>query len=340
MSVRAHSATISNFDRCSRHEADRHRRRRDEYRCRAGGRRQVVAAVKAPTTADVTGGISRPADAARRFGRRCGDRRLLVGTTHFVNAVRAAPALAQGCGDSCRRRRPRWRCRRSAIGREDLARLVNGGAWAIEGGHDYDGRRFMPLNVAGRQAAREIRERGLRHAAVSAMFSPLDVSGEERVATILRDEIPGIEVTCSHLLGGIGLLERENAALVNASLMARPRHRQGIRGCDARQRRRCAALHHTERRHGCGRGTGRAIARLQLCLGSHQFDARRRLPLRCKGQSLSTSAERRRISAISSAVSRARPIRSCILAESVRYFACPISFRSGSAAAVSSMPSA
>jgi N-methylhydantoinase A/oxoprolinase/acetone carboxylase beta subunit len=70
-----------------------------------------------------------------------------------------------------------------------------------------------------RQAARDIRARGLRHAAVTAMFSPLDSSDERQVADILRNEVPGITATCSHLLGGIGLLERENAALLNAALV-------------------------------------------------------------------------------------------------------------------------
>ena len=79
----------------------------------------------------------------------------------------------------------------------------------------------MPLNVAQvRAAAREIRQRGLRYAAVTAMFSPLTSADEEAVAGILREEVPDIPVTCSHLLGGIGLLERENAALLNTALIA------------------------------------------------------------------------------------------------------------------------
>ena len=33
---------------------------------------------------------------------------------------------------------------------EDLAALVRGGVWMVEGGHEYDGRPFMPLDeVAG-----------------------------------------------------------------------------------------------------------------------------------------------------------------------------------------------
>jgi N-methylhydantoinase A/oxoprolinase/acetone carboxylase beta subunit len=182
---------------------------------------RVEAAVKAPTTADVTGGILH---AMRMLRRQTGDGAeiagVLIGTTHFTNAViqrrdltkvatirvgaPATTALPPFCD---------WP--------PDLAALVEGDAWIVEGGHDYDGRQFLSLNIAQvQQAAREIRARGLRYVAVTSMFSPLDPSHEDNVADILRDEIPGVSVTCSHVLGGIGLLERENAALLNASLVS------------------------------------------------------------------------------------------------------------------------
>ncbi len=98
--------------------------------------------------------------------------------------------------------------------------FVDGGAWMIEGGHDYDGRRFVPLDLDEvRRVARKIKAKGIRHVAVSAMFSPLDPSDETAVASVIREESPDVSVTCSHMLGGIGLLERENAAILNASLI-------------------------------------------------------------------------------------------------------------------------
>ena len=69
-----------------------------------------------------------------------------------------------------------------------------------------------------RAAARRLRERGIGAVGVSAIFSPLDPAHEERAAAILAEECPGAQVTLSHRLGRIGLLERENAALLNAAL--------------------------------------------------------------------------------------------------------------------------
>ena len=69
-----------------------------------------------------------------------------------------------------------------------------------------------------RDAARRIGDRGIRSVAIAAIFSPLDPGHEREAAAIVAEEIPGCAVTCSADLGRIGLLERENAALLNAAL--------------------------------------------------------------------------------------------------------------------------
>jgi N-methylhydantoinase A/oxoprolinase/acetone carboxylase beta subunit len=181
----------------------------------------VVHAVKTPTTADVTAGIvTALAELARhpKIARGTIDG-VIIGTTHFVNAVvqrrdlsrvaavriglPASASLPPFCD---------WP--------EDLARSVRGEVFMLEGGHDYDGRPIVPFDEGGmRLAARRIRERGIRSVAVAAIFSPLDPSCEERARTILAEECPEAAITLSHQLGRIGLLERENAALLNAALV-------------------------------------------------------------------------------------------------------------------------
>ena len=89
----------------------------------------------------------------------------------------------------------------------------------LEGGHDYDGRPIMPFDQAAmRAAARDIRAKGIQAVGVASIFSPLDPAHEELAGDILAEECPGASVTLSHRLGRIGLLERENAALLNAAL--------------------------------------------------------------------------------------------------------------------------
>jgi N-methylhydantoinase A/oxoprolinase/acetone carboxylase beta subunit len=180
---------------------------------------KVIHSVKCPTTADVTSGIL---DALRTLRANPAAAvpvdAVVIGTTHFINAVvqrrhvhkigairigmPASASLPPFCD---------WPA--------DLAALVNGEVFMLEGGHDYDGRPFMPLDTGGlKAAARTIRAKGLHSVAVSSSFSPLDPSCETTAREILAEICPDVAVTLSHDLGRIGLLERENAALLNAAL--------------------------------------------------------------------------------------------------------------------------
>jgi N-methylhydantoinase A/oxoprolinase/acetone carboxylase beta subunit len=181
---------------------------------------QVAAAVKAPTSGDVTGGILEAlarlqASGALSLGRIDG---VMIGTTHFMNAVVQRRGLmrvaALRLGLPASASLPPF-CDWPA----ELARLIEGGVWMVAGGHEYDGRQFMPLDVSAvRRAARAMRAKGLRSVAISSIFSPLDASHEREAAAIVAEENPGAVITCSSDLGRIGLLERENAGLLNAAL--------------------------------------------------------------------------------------------------------------------------
>jgi N-methylhydantoinase A/oxoprolinase/acetone carboxylase beta subunit len=181
---------------------------------------RVVHAVKTPTTADVTGGI---VAALALLGdhpevARGGIDGVVIGTTHFVNAVvqrrGLAPVAAIRIGLPAGASLPPF-CDWPA----ELAGLVRGAVFMLEGGHDYDGREIMPFDEAGmRAAAHEVRAQRLRAVAISSVFAPLDPAHEERARDILSAECPDAAVTLSHQLGRIGLLERENAALLNAAL--------------------------------------------------------------------------------------------------------------------------
>src|SRR2546426_16513 len=90
----------------------------------------------------------------------------------------------------------------------------------LEGGHEYDGRPIVPFDETGmRDAARRIRAAGTASVAIASVFSPLNAECETRAAAILHAECPDAAVTLSHELGRIGLLERENATLLNAALV-------------------------------------------------------------------------------------------------------------------------
>jgi N-methylhydantoinase A/oxoprolinase/acetone carboxylase beta subunit len=192
---------------------------------------RVVHAVKTPTTADVTSGV---AEALRRLLQSAGQPggapagsssvtraidAVMIGTTHFTNAVVQRRDLTRV--GAIRIGLPSGASLEPLIDwPEDLAQLVRGEVVMLEGGHEFDGRPIVPFDSAGmRAAARRIRAAGLTSVGVASVFSPLNAACELEAAAILRDECPDVAVTMSHQLGRIGLLERENATLLNAALV-------------------------------------------------------------------------------------------------------------------------
>jgi N-methylhydantoinase A/oxoprolinase/acetone carboxylase beta subunit len=181
----------------------------------------IVASVKATTTEDVTSGIVQAL--AGLLAKVPGPSRdvgaVMIGTTHFTNAVverkhlsRIAAVRIGAPASSSLPPFVDWP--------EDLAALVRGGVYSIEGGHEYDGRPIVPFDErAMRSAARQIRESGLRSVAVASVFSPLTPVCEERAREILEEECGGIDVTLSRDIGRLGLLGRENATLLNAAII-------------------------------------------------------------------------------------------------------------------------
>lgn len=181
---------------------------------------RVVAAVKSPTTADVTTGIRAAlAELIARAGQETHEAgAVIIGTTHFVNAVVE------------RRRLNRVTAIRICLPASsslppfvdwpsDLRALVEHETILLPGGYEVDGAEIAAFDDRLMEdAARRIADSGVEAVAVSGVFSPLRGDHELRAAEALEKFCPGVNVTLSRDLGRMGLLERENVALMNAAL--------------------------------------------------------------------------------------------------------------------------
>lgn len=180
----------------------------------------LVASFKTPTTRDVETGVFRAIHTllqSEGVGAHAISS-VLIGTTQFTNAVverqrlvkigvirLAAPATTSvpPLYD--------WP--------EELLAEVGRDVEIIGGGYEFDGRLLAPLDERALAAtARRFRAKGLTTVAVSCAFAPLNPAMETRAAEILANEIPGVRISLSSAFGRIGLIERENAAAMNASL--------------------------------------------------------------------------------------------------------------------------
>ncbi|WP_319410921.1 hydantoinase/oxoprolinase family protein [uncultured Cohaesibacter sp.] len=183
--------------------------------------REVIASVKTYTTEDVTSGVK---NALREVVAKAGDAAkgvsaVMIGTTHYTNAVVQRRSLNRAA--AIRVSLPASKSLKPFCDwPKDLSEKVNGGVYLVHGGHEYDGRPLVPMNeLEIAEAARAIRKDGVNSVAISATFSPLTADCEERAAEIVKNEHPDVQITLSSTLGRIGLLERENVALMNASLI-------------------------------------------------------------------------------------------------------------------------
>lgn len=181
---------------------------------------EVIAKIKTPTTEDVTSGITTALDHILGVSNTSTSEvaGVMIGTTHFTNAVverrRLQPTAAVRLGLPATAALPPmvdWP--------EDLADTLGRHTYLCHGGYEFDGReisKFDPDEI--KDVAADIRSKDIVAIAVSSVFSPVNQEMEKQAAEILLAEVPGSSVTLSSEIGRIGLLERENAAILNACL--------------------------------------------------------------------------------------------------------------------------
>ena len=180
----------------------------------------VVAWTKTPTTPDVGRGIITALQHVldQTQAPKSQITAVMIGTTHFTNAVverrRLLEVAAIRLGLPATEALPPF-----VDWPKDLAEVLGNHVYLVHGGHEFDGREIAPLNEPElRQVAADVRAKGLRSIAISSVFAPVNASMEESAAEVLRQELPDVLISLSNQVGRLGLLERENATIMNASL--------------------------------------------------------------------------------------------------------------------------
>jgi N-methylhydantoinase A/oxoprolinase/acetone carboxylase beta subunit len=145
-------------------------------------------------------------------------RSVMVGTTQFINAFVQRRDLTRIA--AVRVSLPKTDGIPPFVGwPDDLMNVVQGERYLVGGGAFYDGRDYAALDVRGlERAADEIRRKGIRSIAVTSNFAPVRPDIEQSAAAVIARVHPDADITLSSEVGGLGLIDRENAALINASL--------------------------------------------------------------------------------------------------------------------------
>ena len=147
---------------------------------------EVLHAIKTPTTADVTSGVLKALEMVLE-GRETGNvAGVMIGTTHFTNAIvqrrELAPTAIVRLGLPATQSLPpmvSWP--------DDLRQALGGHIYLAHGGWEFDGRPLSPLDPDElRGIATEIKNKGVKNIAISAVFSPINTSIETDAAAIIK----------------------------------------------------------------------------------------------------------------------------------------------------------
>ena len=103
-----------------------------------------------------------------------------------------------------------------------MTALLRGYIGYTDGGLHIDGTEESIINEQQIiEHCEEIRKLGINSVVISGIFSPIDrhFHQEYRVRDIILKHLPGTDVVCSSEVSNIGLLERENASILNAAIL-------------------------------------------------------------------------------------------------------------------------
>ena len=182
---------------------------------------KVIAKCKEATTGDISTGITKavnhvlndsginPADIADA----------MLGTTHATNAIVERKGLSKV--GVLRLSAPsgfaippfmEWP--------EDILAALNYFYVIVKGGYEYNGAVISEIDKNEiRDALNLIKTRGAEAIAISGVFSLVNDEQERTAAEIAREIFgEGFPITMSNEIGSIGIIERENAAILNAAI--------------------------------------------------------------------------------------------------------------------------
>lgn len=184
-------------------------------------RDNVIAATKALTSADVVSGITEALDTLLKDGAVSEDKieTVMIGTTQFTNAIverrELSPVAAvRICLPSGQGMPPMvdWP--------EDISQALGGHIYMLHGGYLYDG--FPVADIQDDEVYALIKDligKNIENIAIASAFSPMNAQPEKIVAAKILAAIPHARITLSHNFGRLGLMERENAAILNTTLL-------------------------------------------------------------------------------------------------------------------------
>lgn len=180
----------------------------------------LVAQFKAATSPDVTAGVVQAISGLLNNTQfpKSQIKGVNIGTTHLVNACIQKKGLNQIMTLRLSGKATTALPPGSDWSQELKEQIIGQDAYIIDGGFEYDGKEIAPINPNQIKSAISLAvQKKIEAVAVIGIFANVNRSQEEEVKALFNNLAPSIHITLSHTMGGLGLLARENATIINAT---------------------------------------------------------------------------------------------------------------------------
>ena len=182
---------------------------------------KVIAATKALTSADVISGVTNALDEILKQSaiQQSAIKTVMIGTTQFTNAIIERRELSKVA--VIRIGLPSGRGMPPMVDwPQDMVDAIGAEVYMLHGGYLYNGWPIADMREDEVNATvQDIVKKGIKNISIASAFSPMNSTPETHIAEKIRAAIPDAQITLSHSFGRLGLMERENAAIMNTTLL-------------------------------------------------------------------------------------------------------------------------
>ncbi|NNE56630.1 MAG: hydantoinase/oxoprolinase family protein [Hellea sp.] len=182
---------------------------------------KVIAATKALTSADVISGVTDALDVILKDGGVSQDtiQTVMIGTTQFTNAIVQRRELSEMA--AVRIGLPSGKGMPPMVDwPADMKDAIGAHIYELHGGYLYDGFALAELRQDEiDELIKDLIKHKIKNVAIASAFSPMNAEPEQVVGAAIKKAIPDARITLSHNFGRLGLMERENAAIMNTTLL-------------------------------------------------------------------------------------------------------------------------
>lgn len=182
---------------------------------------KVISEIKEATTQDVSTGIYKAVNYLLKTSDVPRDqiRYAMLGTTHCTNAIVERKRLNKVA--AIRIGVPATLGIKPLVGvPDDLRDILGQHVYLVRGGHEFDGRTIVELDEDHLYKIAEEIKGQVDSVAITSVFSPVSTDHEVRAQQIIQEVLgEDVAISLSSEIGSVGLLERENATILNAAVV-------------------------------------------------------------------------------------------------------------------------